>query len=134
MNKIVSYDLDGVLSIKGNFGLNPGNNDIIVTGRSYEEMAETLYYLRAVRKINNIVYFNKVKFEEKTRLSSAEHKVRILKNYKGEIDFHIEDDPIQKKHIEENLPWIKVILIQHDLVTKENCRRDMNGNEIVIIK
>ena len=66
---INSFDCDGVITI----GIYPGIDDVIITGRSFEEKEETLSYLKD-KDINNEVYFNKLKFEEKTRISSGIHK------------------------------------------------------------
>ena len=59
------FDCDGVITI----GLYPGPNGIIITGRSYEEMPETIKMLDKMG-IRNPVYFNPLKFSEKTRVLS----------------------------------------------------------------
>lgn len=111
-----SYDIDGVITI----GLTPRPEDIIITGRSYEEAPETLKYLYE-RGIYNQVFFNPKRFEEKTRESSGKHKANILKVMYPEIDKHFEDDPIQKAEIEKEVD-IPVVLVKHNLTNKENER------------
>jgi hypothetical protein len=127
-NKINGFDNDGVISI----GIFPGPNDVIITGRSYEEEKETIEFMHN-RNIFNKIYFNPVKFNEKTRKSSGEHKVNTINELKKEgikINIFFEDDPIQKEVIEYWCPWIKVVHIVHNLTEKENIKRDSNGNEI----
>ena len=92
------FDCDGVITI----GLYPGPNDIIITGRSYEEMPETIKMLDKMG-IRNPVYFNPLKFSEKTRVLSSKHKIKILKKF-PEIKIFFEDDPItfqvlQQQHL-----------------------------------
>jgi hypothetical protein len=110
------FDCDGVITV----GLYPGPDDIIITGRSYEEQRETLEMLKK-KGITNPVYFNPVKFKEKTRESSGQHKVNVLRT-QPEITVFFEDDPIQKAVIEEALPDVTVVHIVHELTEKENVR------------
>ena len=119
------FDLDGVISI----GLYPGKDDIIITGRSYEESEETIKYLER-KGIHNEIFFNKVKFDEKTRKNSALHKVNILKKYS--INTFFEDDEIQYGTIKGKMKKdINLVLISHDnLINKDNVRRDEFGKEI----
>lgn len=105
-------------------GVFPGIFDIIITGRSYEEREETLAMLHD-RNIYNTVYFNPRKFDEKTRESSGEHKantISMLKNAGNDIGIHFEDDPIQAAVIKSFHPELNIVLLQHDLITKENVR------------
>lgn len=119
--KINSFDMDGVLTV----GLYPGPNDIIITGRSIEESAETRTWLRN-RGIKNLVLYNPAAFDKKTRESSGQHKafeIMRLKEENGiEIVNHFEDDEIQAKVIERECPWINVVRVIHDLTEKENIR------------
>lgn len=117
--KINSFDIDGVITI----GLYPGPDDIIITGRSFEESPETLKMLKN-KGITNDVYFNPLPYDEKTRVSSGEHKANILNQFKDRYDFgyHIEDDEIQKEIIERLCPWLTVVHVVHNLTNKENCR------------
>lgn len=116
---INTYDLDGVISI----GLTPRPEDIIITGRSYEEAPETYRYLHK-RGIYNAVYFSPVVFEKKTREISGIHKGTII-NYLmksgNHIEKHFEDDEVQKAEIEKMVD-IPVIHLVHDLTIKENVR------------
>lgn len=116
---INSYDLDGVISI----GLTPRPEDLIITGRSFEEAPETYKYLHK-RGIYNAVYFSPVVFENKTRKKSGIHKATILEyliNAKNDIAVHFEDDEVQKAEIEKvvNIPIVHIV---HDLTEKENVR------------
>ena len=62
MKTINTFDIDGVITV----GLYPGPDDVIITGRSYEEAPETYAMLRS-KGINNPVYFNPLPFDKKTR-------------------------------------------------------------------
>lgn len=126
MNDIVnSFDIDGVIFISKEIGgVHPGPNDIIITGRSYEEYDETIKMLKE-RGINNCVYFNPLKFDEKNRQSSGQHKaftLNILIKNGVNIGVHFEDDEIQAAEIRKLCPNIPVVLLQHDLTNKENVR------------
>ena len=130
MNKSCSsFDIDGVIFMGWNLGgVYPGPDDIIITGRSFEEMKETLDMLNE-KGIKNIVYFNSLKYEAKTRESSGIHKANTINNLNGKgwnIQIAYEDDPIQAKIINELCPGIKIVLLQHDLVEKENCKHIKN--------
>ena len=120
-----SFDIDGVIYInKDHIGVFPGKEDVIITGRSFEESNETLSMLNE-RGIRNKVYFNPLTFEEKTRESSGLHKATILNKLKVEghtIDIHFEDDPVQIVQIKLHCPWINVVHVSHNLTTMENVR------------
>lgn len=104
-------------------GLRPAMHDIIITGRSlYDECVYTHEWLKE-RDIRNLVFFNPVKFEEKTRENAGEHKanmINLLETMGCKIGLHFEDDPVQADIIEKNCPHIKVVRVVHDLVEKEN--------------
>mgnify|MGYP003136052151 FL=1 len=126
MKIINGFDIDGVLNLgNGKCGIRPGPEDVIITGRSYEEEPETKAFLRR-NGINNHVYFNPLTFDEKSRQSSGEHKARTLKFLKNEekieVEFFYEDDEIQKAEIEKECGWVKVIHVCHDFTPKENMR------------
>lgn len=122
-----SYDLDGVVYMGKEFGLGlrPSPDDIIITGRSFEEAKDTYLWLHSYG-IFNPVFFNPRKYSDKTRKSSGFHKFLVINEFINndcKITFHFEDDPIQAEVIESNLNSnTKVILIQHNLVEKENTR------------
>lgn len=122
---IQSFDIDGVVLINKDIpGLTPNEHDIIITGRSYEEMDETLTMLRS-KGINNHVFFNQVKFDDKTRKSSGLHKaetIKMLLSLGHNIVAHFDDDLIQVEVMREMLR-IPIIHIDHDLTNKENMRQ-----------
>lgn len=127
--KINSFDLDGVISV----GLHPGPNDVIITGRSFQEAKETYAFLHS-RGIFNCVYFNTLPFEEKTRESSGVHKAKVINTLWSngvEVVTHFEDDEVQieqiTKHVRHN---VNIVHIVHDLTDKENVRHDQFGNPI----
>ena len=109
------FDIDGVISV----GIYPGPNDVIITGRSYEEREETIDFLRG-RGIMNDVYFNPIPFNKKTRQKSGIHKACMIQKLNPVIFF--EDDPIQWEIIEERCPEVKVVKVVHELTEKENVR------------
>jgi hypothetical protein len=124
MPKINSYDVDGVLYMGEFDGIYPGPNDVIITGRSFEETQETLEMLLR-RGIRNKVFFNPLKFDEKTRTSSGQHKGRTLLSLMEagfEIGIHFDDDFVQLEEIKRLVPNIKTVHLVHDLVEKENVR------------
>lgn len=117
------FDIDGVITI----GIFPGPNDVIITGRSFEEEEETLKMLHE-RGIYNLVFFNPVTFEEKTRKSSGEWKAWAIADLEDRLGVKIEnffeDDSIQVQAITRVCPNLNVIEIAHDLTEKENVRHD----------
>lgn len=129
--KICTFDIDGVICMGDWVGVRPGLFDVIITGRSYQEKEETKAFL-ASKGITNTVFYNPVKFKDKSRESSGEHKARVIKELREdgfEIRCHFEDDDVQAKVIERET-GLPVVLLTHNLVNKENVRRDINGNEV----
>lgn len=120
-----TFDIDGVIYIrKGLMGVRPGPDDIIITGRSYEEEVETRKMLLEAG-IKNPVFFNPLKFDQKTREGSGVHKANTLNKLKEDgfnIQIHFEDDPIQIEEIKKLAPWVSVVHLDHDLTYKENMR------------
>ena len=126
MNKVInSFDIDGVIFMgNGVGGVYPGPDDIIITGRSKEEEEETIEMLHS-KGIFNDVYFNPLSFDQKTRESSGAHKGRTmyyLEEMGIRIAIHFEDDPVQIEQINKIMPNVQTVLLQHDLVEKENVR------------
>jgi hypothetical protein len=116
---INSYDLDGVISI----GITPRPEDIIITGRSFEEATETYKYLHS-RGIYNPVFFQPVLFDDKTREKSGVHKGKLLKQLLQNgvnVEKHFEDDEIQKTAIEKYVD-LPVVHLVHGLTEEENVR------------
>jgi hypothetical protein len=120
-----SFDIDGVIYIrKGLIGVRPGPDDVIITGRSFEEEAETRQMLHDAG-IHNPVFFNPLKFDQKSRAGSGVHKANTLNRLKDDgydIQIHFEDDPIQIAEIKKHAPWVNIVHLDHDLTYKENMR------------
>lgn len=122
---INTFDCDGVIFINEEVGgVHPGPYDIIITGRSFEEVPETREMLRN-RSIYNRVFFNRVKFDDKTRKGSGLHKAETIKRLQKlgySIGAHFEDDEIQAEIIRKHCPDITVVMLVHSLTNKENVR------------
>jgi hypothetical protein len=120
-----SFDIDGVIYIRKDLmGVRPGPDDIIITGRSFEEQLETDEMLIGAG-IDNLVFYNPLPFNEKSRQSSGQHKANVLNKLLEEghdIQIHFEDDPIQIEEIKKLCPWINIVHLDHDLTYKENMR------------
>jgi hypothetical protein len=138
--KINAFDIDGVIHLgDGVCGIRPGPGDVIITGRSYEEEAETLAFLRR-NGIHNLVIFNQVMYDEKSRESSGWHKgqtILMLHRTGLSIQYFFEDDEVQKAEIERivgevadvwDLPT-RVIHVNNPHVEKVNRRHleDLDG-------
>lgn len=125
MKKVInSFDIDGVINMGQYDGVYPGPNDIIITGRSFEEKEETMKMLNR-KGIKNEVHFNTLPFNQKTRKTSGQHKGRTmfyLEEMGYRIGIHFEDDPIQAEEIRKIMPHVKVVELKHNLVEKENVR------------
>ena len=121
-----SFDIDGVIFMDKFNGVYPGLNDVIITGRSKEEKTETEVMLKS-KGITNKVYYNKLPFNKKTRESAGHHKAQTLlylEKMGMRFGIHYEDDPVQAAIIRKMMPHINVVLLQHDLVEKENVRHE----------
>jgi hypothetical protein len=123
------FDIDGVIHLgNGVCGIRPGPQDVIITGRSFEEEAETLAFLRK-HGINNIVFFNPAAFDKKSRKSSGHHKGKTISSLYRlgvKIRYFYEDDEIQMAEIKEAIERsnldTRVIKIDNPYVEKENKR------------
>jgi hypothetical protein len=116
------FDFDGVISI----GIYPGPEDIIITGRSFDEALYVNTILKA-RGIFNAVYFNPITREKRktgtpsSRKNSGQHKatvIRMLKENGVLLDKFFEDDEIQIEEIKKVHPKLKIVHIVSDLVVK----------------
>lgn len=110
---ICGFDVDGVITT----GINPGPNDVIITGRSYHMAGETFKILHS-RNIFNPVYFNPEHRSTCTRQISGEWKAQVINSFKGTIYRFFEDDPIQWEIIESRCPDVEVVYIMSNLVEK----------------
>ena len=125
MKTINTFDIDGVITV----GLYPGPDDVLITGRSFEEAQETYAMLRS-KGIKNAVFFNKLPFSKKDRKSSGTHKgytIKELIQSGVNIAVHFEDDEVQKAEIERvldiyGIKGVTVVHIVHSLTEKENVR------------
>lgn len=122
MNKLInSFDIDGVIYMGEKLkGVHPGPDDVIITGRSYQEQAETVHMLTE-RGIINPVYFNPLPFDQKTRKTSGMHKARTLfylEQMGHRIGIHFEDDLIQAEEIRKVMPHINIVILDHNLTQK----------------
>lgn len=101
-------------------GVFPGDDDVIITGRSFEEADVTMNMIRG-RGIFNDVYMNPLKYDEKTRKTSGQHKANTLfylEQMGYRFGIHFEDDPIQAEEIRQAMPHINIIMLEHDLTEK----------------
>lgn len=125
---INSFDIDGVIFMDKYDGVYPGKDDIIITGRSTEEQPETEAMLKS-KGITNKVYYQQTPFDQKTRESSGHHKghtLLYLEQMGMRFGIHYEDDPVQAEIIRKIMPHINVVLLQHELVEKENKKHECN--------
>lgn len=118
---INTYDIDGVIFFGKEFcGVRPEPHDIIITGRSVEERAETQKMLDS-RGIKNVVFYNPISFVDKTRVMSGIHKGRIISELKKmgvQHGFHFEDDEIQIEQILKIDPTIRIVHLVHNYTEK----------------
>jgi hypothetical protein len=124
MVKINTFDIDGVIYLGEYNGIYPGAGDVIITGRSYEETDETLAMLDR-KGIRNTVFFNPLRFDQKTRESSGRHKARVILSLRElglEHGVHFEDDEVQIAEIKKLIPEVRIVHVVSDIVTKENVR------------
>jgi hypothetical protein len=121
MKRINSFDIDGVIYFgQEDLGVFPGPEDILITGRSFEESPKTLEMLRS-RGIHNQVFFNPLHEKDKTRESSGQWKAKVLKGLLDngyDIRIHFEDDPIQVEQITKLEPRVRVVHLVHELTEK----------------
>ena len=115
-----SFDFDGVVYFgEKNPGVRPAPEDIIITGRSFEEREKTKTWCEKYG-IRNRIIFSQVPFNLKTREVSGYHKAITLRELGKtiKIAIHFEDDPIQKDIIEAIVPTVSVVYLLHELTEK----------------
>lgn len=120
--KINAFDFDGVVSI----GINPSPNDVIISGRCFDESFYINTTLRE-RGIYNAVYLNTMSLKDRgnhtidARRYSGIHKARtidtLIKSGTEIVNF-FEDDEIQAKIIKIACPSVNVIMVISNLVEK----------------
>jgi len=120
--EINAFDFDGVVSL----GINPAKNDVIITGRTFDE-AEFVNSVLLSRGIKNAVYFNPIwnyargTFTHESRKCSGKHKATILSLLKKngvKVSKFFEDDEIQIKEIKKAHPNLNVIHVVQKLSRK----------------
>jgi hypothetical protein len=130
--RLNTFDIDGVIFLNEDVGgVHPGPYDIIITGRSFEEVPETRAMLRA-RGIYNRVFFNRTRFVDKTREGSGLHKAETIKRLQKlgyKIGVHFEDDTTQARIIKKHCPDVTIVMLVHDLTPKENVRHRHQAGE-----
>jgi hypothetical protein len=109
------YDLDGVITA----GLVPTSDDVVITGRSFEEAPETYKMLRDMG-IFNAVYFNPVPFGGKTLENSGDWKAQMAKQLN--VAKFFEDDIRQMEIIKNNNPKIDVVLVTDKFIKDSQVR------------
>jgi len=116
------FDFDGVVSI----GICPGPEDIIITGRSFDEALYVNGILKE-RGILNAVYFNPITREKRktgttsSRKNSGQHKATVIKMLEENgviLDKFFEDDEIQIDEIKKVHSKLKIVHVVSDLVVK----------------
>lgn len=100
-----AYDFDGVITK----GVRISADDIIITGRSFEEASIVYDYLKKENLPLVAVYFNPMNVitretdTEKSQIHSGMHKVNVLNSLRKnnvKISFFYEDNEIQASLIE----------------------------------
>lgn len=122
VGQINTFDFDGVIYLGEKIlGLTPQRNDIIITGRTFEEK-EIVERILLHRGIFNQVYYNPTPKCIRTREQSGQHKGLVLMhliNEKGvKHGVHFEDDEIQIAEILKIIPTLTIVHIKHELTVK----------------
>ena len=118
--EISTFDIDGVIYFgEDSPGVYPGPEDIIITGRSWEDKTKTEEWCSRFG-IHNRIYFSKVPVALRTREISGYHKAVTLLELSRTMKIirHFEDDPIQKAIIEAIVPTVSVVHLLHELTEK----------------
>jgi hypothetical protein len=118
---INTFDIDGVIYFGEDFtGVRPGTEDVIITGRSFTQKAETESMLHS-RGIYNSVMYNPITRDDirYCREESGRHKARCILELKKYFDvgLHFEDDPVQIEEIKKVHPELNIIyLVREGLI------------------
>ena len=102
---MIGYDFDGVITA----GHPPEPGSVIITGRTIIEAPATLKYLKQI-KVWCPVFFNHIPFKDKTDLTSAVHKARLIQMLG--VDTFYEDTLAQAEIIKSMAPLCDVILVR----------------------
>ena len=118
--KINTFDIDGVIYFGEEVtGVRPCENDVIITGRSFQQKENTEKMLHS-RGIYNKVYMNPLERNDPQYSREASGKFKAwqltsLKQQGYKIGMHFEDDPIQINEIKKEHPDLYIIHL-----TREN--------------
>jgi hypothetical protein len=119
MKTINTYDIDGVILVAPNVkGLTPGKDDVIITGRSFQDRPETELALKNIG-IHNKVIYNELPKSNMSRSASGYHKVEAIKSLQDQgykVHIHFEDDPIQLAIIQNLCDNVHVILVTEEYI------------------
>lgn len=119
-----SFDIDGVIYLgEGRKGLLPRSEDVIISGRSFEEYGVTKQQFEILGIPGEcVIYLADWKISHKTRRLSGLHKAYTLNRLIGQLDkniqIHFEDDPVQADIIRQFVPGVEVVMITHNLTEK----------------
>jgi hypothetical protein len=119
-----SYDIDGVIYLgEGRKGLLPRPEDVIISGRSWDEYGTTQdQFTKLGVPVECVIYLAPWNITYKTRRLSGLHKANTLNMLIGmmnkDIQIHFEDDPVQADIIRQFVPGIEVVMITHNLTEK----------------
>ena len=112
------FDFDGVVST-GNYS--PQSNDVIVTGRCFDECEVVYSYLQENNLSGVAVFFNPISISFRgdhtigARTISGLHKTDVIDKLRKNgcfIDKIYEDDPLQAKLILNSFPNLELILVE----------------------
>ena len=112
--KINTFDIDGVIYFGEEVtGVRPCENDVIITGRSFQQKETTEKMLHS-RGIYNKVYMNPLERNDPQYSREASGKFKAwqltsLKQQGYEIGMHFEDDEIQIDEIKKEHPDLHIV-------------------------
>ena len=117
--KVNTFDIDGVIYFGEELtGVRPGVDDLIVTGRSFQQREDTEKMLHS-REIYNKVYMNPLERNDPQYSREASGKFKAwqltsLKQQGYEIGMHFEDDPVQINEIKKEHPDLNIIHLKRE--------------------
>lgn len=100
------FDIDGVITQ----GYYPSPDDVIITGRSWEEKEETMKFLHDLGLFNKVYFNESVGKTEKNYITSGTHKAKFIQEL--EIVEFFEDEERQAEIIRTTCKYCNVIIIE----------------------